>query len=266
MSSTSSLISSVYFTALLCHTSYASYEEMPIVLHWIFISSADFLLLKSGILPLKVSLEDLYSGTTKKIGLSMKVKCSKCKGKGSVTISNDDRCPWCLGEKFVREKHVLQVAVEKGMQDGQKIMLLDEDRVVWDRSTGDTFSFLFRQEEHPTFKREGDDLFVEHTLSIIEALWGFEFILTHLDNRKLLIKSNPGEVVKPDQLKAINDEGMPMYGQPSMRGILYIHFSVDFSLSPAFYEAFDTFKPKSALPTEMERGKYEETTVHDVET
>eukprot|EP00268_Persea_americana_P015630 TRINITY_DN1729_c0_g1_i5.p2 TRINITY_DN1729_c0_g1~~TRINITY_DN1729_c0_g1_i5.p2 ORF type:complete len:124 (-),score=23.53 TRINITY_DN1729_c0_g1_i5:616-987(-) len=90
----------------------------------------DFLLLKSGILPLKVSLEDLYSGTTKKIGLSMKVKCSKCKGKGSDTISNDDRCPWCLGEKFVREKHVLQVAVEKGMQDGPKIMLPDEDRVV----------------------------------------------------------------------------------------------------------------------------------------
>ena len=72
----------------------------------------------------------------------------------------------------------------------------------WDRSTGDTFSFLFRREEHPTFKREGDDLFVEHTLSIIEALWGFEFILTHLDNRKLLIKSNPGEVVRPGKLRA----------------------------------------------------------------
>ena len=59
------------------------------------------------------------------------------------------------------------------------------------------------------FKRKGDDLFAEHTLSLTEALCGFQFILTHLDGRQLLIKKNPGEVVKPGQFKAINDEGMP---------------------------------------------------------
>ncbi|GKE21825.1 DnaJ protein, partial [Tanacetum coccineum] len=33
--------------------------------------------------PLKVSLEDLYNGTSKKLYLSCSVLCSKCKGKGS---------------------------------------------------------------------------------------------------------------------------------------------------------------------------------------
>lgn len=57
--------------------------------------------------------------------------------------------------------------------------------------------FIIQQKDHPKFKRKGEDLFVEHTLSLTEALCGFQFVLNHLDTRQLLIKSNPGEVVKP---------------------------------------------------------------------
>ncbi|KAK8596227.1 hypothetical protein V6N13_000873 [Hibiscus sabdariffa] len=59
--------------------------------------------------------------------------------------------------------------------------------------------------------------------------------MTHLDGRQLLIKSQPGEVVKPDQFKALNDEGMPIYQRPFMRGKLYIHFTVDFPDSLRLY-------------------------------
>lgn len=62
--------------------------------------------------------------------------------------------------------------------------------------TGDIV-FVLQQKEHPKFKRKYDDLFVEHTLSLTEALCGFQFALTHLDGRQLLIRSNPGEVIKP---------------------------------------------------------------------
>lgn len=65
-----------------------------------------------------------------------------------------------------------------------------------DTVTGDIV-FVLQQKEHPKFKRKGDDLFVEHTLSLTEALCGFQFVITHLDGRQLLIKSQPGEVVKP---------------------------------------------------------------------
>lgn len=37
--------------------------------------------------PLKVSLEELYSGTTKKLSLAKNVVCSKC----------DGCVPWCRG-------------------------------------------------------------------------------------------------------------------------------------------------------------------------
>lgn len=69
--------------------------------------------------------------------------------------------------------------------------------------TGDIV-FVLQQKDHSKFKRKGDDLFVEHTLSLTEALCGFQFVLTHLDNRQLLIKSNPGEVIKPGMELVIN--------------------------------------------------------------
>ncbi|KAJ0102275.1 hypothetical protein Patl1_05837 [Pistacia atlantica] len=187
--------------------------------------------------PLKVSLEDLYNGTSKKLSLSRNVICAKCKGKGSKSGASM-KCSGCQGS---------------GMKP--------------ETITGDIV-FLLQQREHPKFKRKGDDLFVEHTLSLTEALCGFQFILTHLDGRQLLIKSNPGEVVKPDQFKAINDEGMPMYQRPFMRGKLYIHFTVDFpdSLTPDQCKALEAVLPQrsSVQLTDMELDECEETTLHDV--
>ncbi|KAK1394080.1 dnaJ protein-like [Heracleum sosnowskyi] len=259
--------------------------------------------------PLKVSLEDLYNGTSKKLSLGRNVLCKKCKGKGSKSgasmtcsgcqgsgmkisirhlgpsmiqqmqqpcneckgtgesISNRDRCTQCKGEKVVQEKKVLDVVVEKGMQNGQKITLTGEADEAPDTVTGDTV-FVIQQKEHPKFKRKGDDLFVEHKLSLTEALCGFQFVLTHLDGRSLVIKSNPGEVIKPDQYKGIGDEGMPMHQRPFMKGTLYVHFTVDFpdSLNPEQVKALEAILPPRPVVkmTPKEMDECEETTLHDV--
>jgi DnaJ family protein A protein 2 len=138
-----------------------------------------------------------------------------------------------------------------------------------DTVTGDIV-FVLQLKEHPKFKRKGDDLFVEHTLSLTEALCGFQFPLTHLDGRQLLIKSNPGEIVKPGQFKAINDEGMPHYQRPFMKGRLFLQFTVEFpesgSLSPEQCKALEAiFPPRSSSQlTDMELDECEETTLIDV--
>ncbi|KAJ4873549.1 Chaperone protein dnaJ 2 [Raphanus sativus] len=259
--------------------------------------------------PLRVSLEDLYLGTTKKLSLSRNALCSKCNGKGSKsgasmkcggcqgkgmkvsirrigpgmvqqmqhachdckgtgeTINDRDRCPQCKGDKVITEKKVLEVAVEKGMQHSQKITFRGQADEAPDTVTGDIV-FVIQQKEHPKFKRKGDDLFVEHTLSLTEALCGFQFVLTHLDARQLLIKSNPGEVVKPDSYRAISDEGMPMHQRSFMKGKLYIHFTVEFpeSLSPNQTKAIEAVlpRPAKAALSDMEIDECEETTLHDV--
>ncbi|PHT28755.1 Chaperone protein dnaJ 2 [Capsicum baccatum] len=196
----------------------------------------------------------------------MQHPCNECNGTGE-TISDKDRCPQCKGEKVLQEKKVLEVLVEKGMQNGQKVTFPGEADEAPETIIGDIV-FVLLQKEHPKFKRKGDDLFVEHTLTLTEALCSFQFVLTHLDNRQLLIKSQPGEVVKPDQFKAINDEGMPMYQRPFMRGKLYIHFTVDFpeSLTPEQCKNLKAVlppRPKQQV-SDMELDECEETTLHDV--
>ncbi|KAH9627417.1 hypothetical protein KSS87_012067 [Heliosperma pusillum] len=258
---------------------------------------------------LKVSLEDVYSGATKKLALSRNVLCSKCRGKGSKSgasmkcggcegtgvkistrhlgpsmfqrvqhacnecrgtgekINDKDRCPQCKGEKVVQEKKVLEVVVEKGMQPTQKITFAGEADEAPDMITGDIV-FVIQLKDHSKLKRKGVDLFYEHTLSLTEALCGFRFVFTHLDGRQLLVKSNPGEVIKPDSFKAIDDEGMPIYQRPFMKGKLYIHFTVDFpeSLSLDQVKALEGIIPPkpSMKPTDIELDECEGTTLHNV--
>ncbi|XP_065859220.1 chaperone protein dnaJ A6-like [Euphorbia lathyris] len=260
---------------------------------------------------LRVSLEDLYNGTSKKLSLARNTLCSKCKGKGSKSgasgtchgcrgsgmkvttrqiglgmiqqmqhvcpecrgsgevISESDKCQQCKGSKVTQEKKVLEVHVEKGMQNGQKIIFEGQADEAPDTVTGDIV-FVLQLRNHPKFERRHDDLIVEHTLTLTEALCGFQFSLTHLDGRQLLIKSDPGQVIKPGHYKAINDEGMPQHNRPFMKGKLYIHFKVEFPesgvLSIDQCRAIDTTLPKKSSKqlSDMELDECEETTLHDV--
>jgi len=262
---------------------------------------------------LKVSLEDLYNGTSKKLSLSRNVLCPKCKGKGSKSgasgrcfgcqgsgvrtvtrqiglgmiqqmqhvcpecrgsgevISDKDKCPNCKGNKVVQEKKVLEVHVEKGMQHGQKIVFQGEADEAPDTVTGDIVIVL-QVKEHPKFKRKYDDLYIDHTLSLTEALCGFQFTLIHLDGRQLLIKSNPGEVIKPGQYKAIDDEGMPHHGRPFMKGRLYVQFNVELPdsgmLSLDQCRALEKILPRrpgSSQLSDAALQNCEETTMYDVD-
>lgn len=38
---------------------------------------------------------------------------------------------------------------------------------------------------HPVFERRGDDLYTNVTISLVEALTGFEMDITHLDGHKV---------------------------------------------------------------------------------
>ena len=57
-----------------------------------------------------------------------------------------------------------------------------------DGEAGDVV-FVLQEQPHPEYKRKGDDLFLERTISLTEALCGFNMELDALDGRKLIIKS-----------------------------------------------------------------------------
>jgi DnaJ-class molecular chaperone len=55
----------------------------------------------------------------------------------------------------------------------------------------------------------------------------------------LQVTTQPGEVIKPDSWKVVDQEGMPLEANPYEKGNLYIQFDVKFpdSLTPQQVEA-----------------------------
>ena len=91
-----------------------------------------------------------------------------------------------------------------------------------------------RSEKHARFTRRNSDLLLRKRISLCESLCGVDFAVKHLDDRQLQIQSQPGEIIRPGQVKCVVGEGMPVHGQPSLKGNLYISFEVEYpeSISP----------------------------------
>lgn len=128
---------------------------------------------------------------------------------------------------MVRERKILQVHIDKGMVDGQKIVFSQEGNQEPGLEPGDIIVVL-EETEHPVFKRSGNDLIVRQELELVESLCGYQRVIKHLDNRELVITALPGEVTKHGDIKCVYNEGMPTYKNPFEKGRLIIQFSVKF--------------------------------------
>ena len=42
-------------------------------------------------------------------------------------------------------------------------------------------------------------------------------MINHLDDRKLVVKTQPGMLIRPGDVKTIEDEGMPMHKNPFVK-------------------------------------------------
>ena len=211
-----------------------------------------------------VDLEDLYNGATRTIEFEKNVVCKKCHGTGGklgktkrcpvcrgkgVTLQNiemlgmqmqmeqecercggkgvifSEVCPHCKGRKIVRENKKLTLEIEKGMENGQKIVFKGESEQSPDTIPGDLIVTL-KQKTHRFFKKRiRDDLFADVNLNLKEALFGYNKKIKHLDGREFYIESN--KITQPDEVRIITGEGMPVHKFPSQKGDLKIKFNVN---------------------------------------
>ena len=147
--------------------------------------------------------------------------------------------------KVNRERKILEVAVDKGMEDGQKITFSGEGDQEPGLEPGDIIIVL-DEKEHPVFKRNGIDLIMKCDISLTEALCGFKKVIQTLDNRSLVIQTIPGEVIKNSDIKCVFGEGMPTYRNPFEKGKLIIQFVVDFPerLDPVVAQKLEKILPR----------------------
>ncbi|PIK48695.1 putative dnaJ-like subfamily A member 2 isoform X2 [Apostichopus japonicus] len=181
----------------------------------------------------KVTIRQLGPGMVQQ----MQSHCTDCDGEGEC-INDRDKCKNCNGKKVVEESKILEVHVEPGMKEGQKIPFRGEGDQQPGLEPGDIIIVLV-EKEHETFKRNGSNLVLKKTIGLTEALCGFQFTLKHLDDRELLVTNPPGNIIHPGSLKVVEGEGMPMAKNPLSKGDLIIQFDVKF---PEKY-----FKPEEEL-------------------
>jgi len=160
----------------------------------------------------------------------MQTQCSDCGGKGE-TIDKKDRCNGCNAKKTIDEEKVIEVHVDKGMNEGQRITFSGEGDQAPGITPGDIVVILKLKQDEGLFERNGEDLIMSKKINLLESLTGFEFTINHLDDRVLVVKTKPGEVTTPGQIRVIPEEGMPKHKNPFVKGNLYIKFTVDFPTS-----------------------------------
>lgn len=154
--------------------------------------------------------------------MEMEQECEKCGGRGVVF---KEICPDCKGKKIVKTKKKLTLEIEKGMQNGQKIVFKGESEESPDTITGDLIVTL-KQKKHEFFKqRKRNNLYADININLKEALFGYNKKIKHLDGREIYIESN--KITKPDEVRTITGEGMPVHKFPSQKGDLFITFKVN---------------------------------------
>ncbi|KAI8868722.1 DnaJ-domain-containing protein, partial [Ramicandelaber brevisporus] len=167
----------------------------------------------------------------------VKTQCTACNGYGSVSISST--CRKCSASGILPERRKLAVHVEKGMKSGNKITLRGEgdctpDTVANGNGAGDAILVLRQKiESNAKFIRHGNDLYTTATISLAEAMFGFDrVLLTHMDGRGIRVKrmqqpQQQQKTLQPGEVLVIKGEGMPQYRRPFDKGDLYIRVNVE---------------------------------------
>jgi len=85
---------------------------------------------------------------------------------------------------------------------------------------------ITQEQPHKVFTRQGADLVMKKDISLLEALIGFEFVLTHLDNHEYTIYTKKGEIIADRTKKVVRGLGMPYFNDSMSHGNLIIEFHI----------------------------------------
>merc|ERR1719219_396469 len=192
------------------------------------------------VMELWVTLEELYVGNFVELTHNKPVmkpakgtrKCNcrqemvtRSLGPGRFQMTQQQVCDDCPNVKFVSEEHHLEVEVEPGMMDGMEHKFHAEGEPHMDGEPGDLI-LQIRTYPHQSFERRGDDLYTNVTISLVDALSGFEMDIEHLDGHKVHVSRE--KITWPGARIRKKGEGMPNYENNNLFGTMYITFDIEF--------------------------------------
>lgn len=154
-------------------------------------------------------------------------QCYKCRGAGK-SIKEGCACVSCGGRKSVERRKSVDFYMKPGSQQGDKYILKNDGD--WNPGFSEVGQLVFVILESQTphsFRREGNNLILHKTLSLVDALCGIVFVVKQLDGRTFKVDTS-GMIIKSDDVMKVSGEGMPLKNDQYKKGDLIIRFNVEF--------------------------------------
>jgi len=167
------------------------------------------------------------------------VTCPTCRGRKE-SFPRNLTCQPCRGTTKVSTSTRVEYYIKKGTDYGDFLIEGQGDFVKKEGSHEIRGHIVLQVRPPPSnkakfshLKRTGDDLVYEHTLSLNEALIGFDLFIPHLDDVNNPFKiSSRDKVISPETIIEVPNKGMPIINEEEQHhgqyGKLLVIFHVKF--------------------------------------
>jgi len=149
--------------------------------------------------------------------------CDVCSGEGTRTIRV---CRACQGKKYNEREKQLDVKITPGMRDGEQILFAGECSDSHEFETpGDVVLTLRRTTtSQEVFEWRDDDLWMQKTVSFVESILGFHFVLaTHPNGQSPAFSWRGGPLIHG---AVVQMTGMGMPRKKGGYGNLYVQIAI----------------------------------------
>lgn len=222
---------------------------------------------RGGDLRLKVrlTLEEINKGVTKKFKVRKDIECSHCHGSGAENGSGTETCPTCHGSGVIthttqsifgmmqtqgicptchgrgeviknkckecggtgvtKGEEVVEINIPAGVAEGMVINVPGKGNAGPNNGISGDIQVFIEEEDNDTFVRDGNELIYNLLLDFPTAALGGEVEIPTIDGSKLKVKVENG--TQPGKTLRLRGKGLPaVQGYGTGRGDLVVNISV----------------------------------------
>ena len=216
-------------------------------------------------LKVRLTLEEINQGVTKKFKLRKDVACSHCHGTGAEDGSSRETCPTCHGSGVithttqsifgmmqtqgvcptcrgegqviknkchecggigvVKGEEVVEINIPAGVAEGMVVNVPGKGNAGQHGGIAGDIQVFIEEEDHSLFVRDGNDLVYNLLLDFPTAALGGDVEIPTIEGSKLKVKIDNG--TQPGKTLRLRGKGLPVVqGYGSGRGDLVVNISV----------------------------------------
>ncbi|MHB8147381.1 MAG: DnaJ C-terminal domain-containing protein [Vulcanimicrobiaceae bacterium] len=152
---------------------------------------------------IELGLRDVYDGGKKAVSLQVEDICPRCRGTGT---ENGRLCTQCSGTGRLLLTKKFEVSIPKGIGDGQRIRLAGQGGIGLSGGPNGDLFLVVKLVDDPTYKRKGDDLYVDLPVSMYDLILGGEVKVPTMTGQ---VAMTIPEGTQNNRLLRLSGKGMP---------------------------------------------------------